>query len=95
MYKRQTLGYVLPYYFGGRGGLYEELDRKTRQRMEQGFVETNGLHPDCKLFVQEQEAEKAGAEIRCEAALTGVYLEGKSVAVSYTHLDVYKRQGSQ
>lgn len=74
-----TLGYVLPYYFGGRGGLYEELDRKTRQRMEQGFVETNGLHPDCKLFVLEQEAEKAGAEIRCEAALTGVYLEGKSV----------------
>ena len=74
-----TLGYVLPYYFGGRGGLHEELDRKTRQRMKQGFVETNGLHPDCKLFVLEQEAEKAGAEIRCEAALTGVYLEGKSV----------------
>lgn len=74
-----TLGYVLPYYFGGRGGLYEELDQKTRQRMKQGFVETSGLHPDCKLFVLEQEAEKAGVEIHCEAVLTGVYLKGKTV----------------
>lgn len=74
-----TLGYVMPYYFGGSGGLFEELDRKTREQTARGFAETNGLHPDCKLFVLEQEARKAGAELFFGAGLTGVYLEGKTV----------------
>ena len=76
---QSTLGSVLPYYFGNPGGLYEELDRKTLGRMERGFVPTQGLHPDCRIFVLEQEAKAAGAELRCGVRVTGVWMEDSRV----------------
>lgn len=74
-----TIGAVLPYYFGQEGGLYEEIDRKTEALTEKGFAATNGFHPDCREIVLEQELQAAGAEIHTDAAVTGVYLEGKTV----------------
>lgn len=79
-----TGGCVLGYYYGATGGAFEEIDAQVYRMNENGFTPMDAghrdfIHPDIKSMVLEQRARKAGAEIRYEASIFGVYMEGNQV----------------
>lgn len=71
-----TIGGVLGYYFGSRGGMFEEIDREVfaLQRMER-YTHTGGISGELKKYVMEQKMIEAGVTVQYEATVTGVYLE--------------------
>jgi len=72
-----TAGAVTGYYFGSKGGLYEEIDKKISQYV--GNVYTGGSGTDSRKYVLEQEAVRYGVKLSYETTITGVFLEGKTV----------------
>lgn len=72
-----TLGSVNGYYYGGRGGLYEETDRLVRE-IGQYFCQF-GLHPDAKKIVLDRQLAEAGARVWYDSMVLGVYTEGEAV----------------
>jgi len=76
-----TFGAVLGYYYGQRGGIYEDWDR-TVMEMEQSdgdFTPSAGVNRELKQNVLEQLAREAKVEIRYESLLTGVFMVEKKV----------------
>lgn len=71
-----SVGAVNGYYFGSKGGFFEELDQKVEEAHGDTYVKFNQFNPDVKKYVLEQEAKKAGVHLRFEASVTGVFLEG-------------------
>ena len=51
-------------------------------------IENKGQHPSVQVFLELM----SRYHISVDQILHGEAMEGKSTAVSYTHLDVYKRQ---
>ncbi|MFC3768033.1 FAD-dependent oxidoreductase [Paenibacillus sp. GCM10012303] len=74
-----TAGGVLGYYFGKRGGLFEEIDAKVQQTEKSVYTPSYGVGAEGKQYVLEQEAVLAGAVIRYDTTVTGVLTEGRTV----------------
>lgn len=74
-----TAGGVIGYYFGTRGGLYEELDRQVPDTEHRLFTPSFGVNAEGKQCVLEREALEAGVTIRYDTTVTGVMIEGKTV----------------
>ena len=72
-----TAGGVLGYYFGSQGGLYEQLDRQSAEAAK--GVYTPPSTGEGKQVVLEREALRAGATVRYNTTVTGVYMDGKTV----------------
>ncbi|MDF2661889.1 MAG: hypothetical protein K0Q94_4680 [Paenibacillus sp.] len=75
-----TNGHVLSYYFGSRGGLYEQLDEQARLVEQEGYVRAGGANGDAKKLALEQAALQAGVSIRYESVVTGVYTDRRKAA---------------
>ncbi|NHN29601.1 FAD-dependent oxidoreductase [Paenibacillus agricola] len=75
-----TVGSVLGYYFGSKGGLCESIDDQSLELEKQHiYTASKGVNGDTKKYVFEQEALKAGATLHFDSTVTGVLLEGKKV----------------
>lgn len=74
-----TAGGVLGYYFGSRGGLFEEIDAKVPATEKSVYTPSYGLNAEGKQYVLEREALAAGATIRYDTTVIGVRLDGKTV----------------
>lgn len=74
-----TAGMVAGYYYGSKGGLYEEIDGKVGAMAKQGYLRSGGVNPELKKFVLEKEALEAGVDLALEGAITGVIMEGNQV----------------
>lgn len=74
-----TVGGVLGYYFGSRGGLFEELDAKVPATEKSVFTPSGGINAEGKQYVLEREAVAAGATIRYDTTVVGVLAECRSV----------------
>ncbi len=74
-----TEGAVNGYYFGERGGLYEELDEAAERLRVGCFLPTGPFHPDAKKIVLQRAAEVAGGHVLLQAVPTGVYADGSAV----------------
>lgn len=72
-----TLGSICGYYYGAKGGVYEEIDAKASKLEETLFMER--AWRESKLLVLEREAGACGAEIKYHCIVTGVYMEGNKV----------------
>lgn len=75
-----TIGGVVGYYYGNRGGIFEEIDNQVIAYQKQDdFVRFQGVHGEIKNWVLDRHAVQAGVEIRYESFVIGVYLDGTSV----------------
>lgn len=70
-----TAGALLEYYFGSKGGRYEEIDQQILEVSRQGYTRAAGHHPDARRYVLERTAIAAGVTLRYEALVLGVYVE--------------------
>ncbi|TMV45026.1 FAD-dependent oxidoreductase [Paenibacillus mesophilus] len=74
-----TAGGVLGYYFGGRGGLHEELDLQAGELEKDVYTPSFGVNGETKRIALEREALKAGVTICYDSTVTGVFMEGSIV----------------
>ncbi|MFC4777018.1 FAD-dependent oxidoreductase [Paenibacillus sp. GCM10023252] len=75
-----TLGGVLGYYFGQRGGLFEEVDDEVKRMLgEEHFLPCTWLHGDVKMMVLEKYALETGVELALESTVFEVLREGSQV----------------
>jgi len=72
-----TLGAVVGYYFGNKGGMFEEIDQEVQRLASTGaYTKAGGVNADLKKLALERRAVAAGVEIRYESTVIGVFLEG-------------------
>ncbi|MCC2686544.1 MAG: hypothetical protein K0R75_3443, partial [Paenibacillaceae bacterium] len=74
-----TAGAVMGYYFGSRGGLFEQLDRQVSATEKAVYTPSYGINAEGKQYVMEQEALAAGVIIRYNTTVIRVIQEGKTV----------------
>lgn len=70
-----TLGAIEPYYFGNKGGLFEEIDAKAFQMADRCERDKSTRCPrmDIKAYVMERDAVSNGAKLCYESEIVGVY----------------------
>jgi hypothetical protein len=86
-----TLGEVLSYYFGSKGGKFEEIDRKVAEYPKDLYTPSVGVNGEIKKYIMEQMAAEAGVDIRYESSVTGVLLKGKQVlGIEYFNEDGFQ-----
>lgn len=73
-----TNGHVVNYYFGSKGGLFEQLDEQAKQIEREDYM-MYGVNVEAKKLALEQAALKAGVTIRYESVATGVYTDQRKV----------------
>ncbi|MGI2296340.1 FAD-dependent oxidoreductase [Paenibacillus sp. GXUN7292] len=74
-----TVGAVWTYYFGSKGGLYEQLDAQAQTLQRGCFTPAVGVNGEAKLAVMEQEAAKAGVDIRYGSTVIGALIRGNKL----------------
>ncbi|MDF2959282.1 MAG: hypothetical protein K0S39_1017 [Paenibacillus sp.] len=74
-----TVGAVVGYYYGSKGGLFEEIDQEVQRLDGAGYTKSGGVNAELKKYVLERRALEAGVAIRYECTVTGVYLEDNAV----------------
>lgn len=74
-----TLGGVTGYYFGGRGGIYEEIDKATLELEQELFVKASGINANAKSIVLERALAAAGVDFQYDSVVIGVYIEDNRV----------------
>ncbi|GAA3413532.1 FAD-dependent oxidoreductase [Paenibacillus hodogayensis] len=74
-----TNGLVANYYFGSKGGLFEQLDEQAKQIEREGYM-LYGVNVEAKKLALEQAALQAGVAIHYESVVTGVYTDQRKVA---------------
>ncbi|MFD2611674.1 FAD-dependent oxidoreductase [Paenibacillus gansuensis] len=75
-----TVGGVVGYYYGNRGGIFEGIDAKVASYQEQDdFVPFEGVHAEIKNWILDKEAVTAGVEVHYNSFVTGVFLDGLKV----------------
>lgn len=85
-----TAGRIEGYYYGSRGGVYEQLDAMTKAYEPLGYAPSgpNGFNAELKKRVLENELLGAGGSIVYDADLTGVLMDGhRVVGVEYAQDD--------
>lgn len=73
-----TMGGVGGYYFGGEGGLYEEIDEITKND-SYGIVKTNYIHPDQRKCLIDDFLENPNITLMYESVVTGIYAQGERI----------------
>lgn len=73
-----TNGHVAHYYFGAKGGLFEQLDERAAQFEKEGCL-TEGASVEAKKLALEEAALQAGVAIRYECTTIGLYMEGAKI----------------
>ena len=66
-------GRVTTYYFGARGGTFEEIDREAQERAP--LFKPGWHQEDNKQGILWERLDASGVELICAATVTGVYLE--------------------
>ena len=91
-----TAGGVFTYYYGTKGGKFEEIDKKVADlAKDNNYTPSDGINSELKRYVLEQMAIEAGVEIRYESSITGVLLEGNKVCgIEYFCEEGFKLAGS-
>lgn len=74
-----TAGHVAGYYFGNRGGLYEQIDAAASSYEAYGYAVGNAFNVELKKRVLEESYLSEGGILAYEADLTGVLMEGRRV----------------
>src|SRR5690606_19348186 len=75
-----TIGAVVGYYFGNKGGLFEEIDQEVQQLAKNGaYTKAGGVNADLKELVLEQRAAAAGVTFQYDSTVIGVYRDGSAV----------------
>jgi len=74
-----TAGSVNGYYFGTKGGVYEEVDAQVAELIGTVYTRSSAYNVDAKKYKLEQLATADGAALAYESTVTAVYLEGKQV----------------
>lgn len=69
-----TMGGVGGYYFGGKGGLYEEIDSVTSVSPV-GTCDTNYIHPDQRKYYIDRFLDNPLISLMYESVVTGIYCE--------------------
>mgnify|MGYP004515444379 FL=1 len=85
-----TAGQIDGYYFGNRGGLYEQLDAQAKAYEPLGYPQSNpnSFNAELKKRVLENRFWQAGGQIAYEADITGVLMaENRVVGVEYAQDD--------
>jgi len=73
-------GAMFHYYQGSPGGIYEAYDERIEQQKKQyRLPDVFGSHPLIRMCVYEQELEDTNCQISFDSALTGVYVDGKTI----------------
>ena len=73
-----TAGRIEGYYYGNRGGLYEQIDAEAKAYEPFGYAPSgvSSFNVELKKRVLENRLHSAGAELELEADLTGSYDAG-------------------
>jgi hypothetical protein len=80
-----TAGGVLGYYYGYKGGLYQEID-KTAHSFDSSFHATGGVGAGQKAAALDSYTRVSGVDCRFGATFTGVIRDGDKVCgIRYTH----------
>ena len=76
-----TGGFIFGYCYGLNGGICDAIDLTIQEEMNKGDYLPcgRGISADLKKLFLEKEALAAGVTLAYESAVTGVYLEGKTV----------------
>ncbi|MEK3721601.1 FAD-dependent oxidoreductase [Paenibacillus sp. FSL H8-0034] len=75
-----TLGGVAGYYYGTRGGIYEQIDEQvTKYQKQDDFLPFKGMHSELKSWVLDTEIASAGAEVHYLSYVIGVYMQDRTV----------------
>lgn len=75
-----TLGGVAGYYYGTRGGIYEQIDEQvTKYQKQDDFLPFKGMHSELKSWVLDTEVASAGAEVHYLSYVIGVYMQDRTV----------------
>ncbi len=74
-----TAGAIQNYYFGSKGGLFEQIDDQIRQQEHDGYPVWGGSSGELKKHFLEQVAQECGIALRYESSVIGVYREGSQV----------------
>jgi len=74
-------GAMFHYYQGSPGGIYEAYDERIEQQKKQyRLPDVFGSHPLIRMCVYEQELEDTNCQVSFDSALTGVYVDGRTIA---------------
>lgn len=75
-----TVGAVIGYYFGNKGGLFEEIDQEV-QRLGAlaDYTKAAGVSAELKKWALERRVEAAGVTFRYDTTVIGVYMDGNKV----------------
>lgn len=74
-----TLGAISGYYFGSRGGLYEEVNQEEQELQKDMYIRSSSPRYDTKAYTLEQMALWYGADIRYETRITEVFCKDQTV----------------
>lgn len=76
-----TAGRIEGYYYGNRGGLYEQIDAEAKAYEPFGYAPSgaSSFNVELKKRVLENRLHSAGAALEFEADLTGVMMQGNRV----------------
>ncbi|MFD0716047.1 FAD-dependent oxidoreductase [Paenibacillus sp. GCM10027626] len=75
-----TIGAVIGYYFGNKGGLFEEIDEEVQRLAKLAdYTKAAGVSADLKKIALEQRMEAAGVTIHYNATVIGVYMQDRTV----------------
>jgi ribulose 1,5-bisphosphate synthetase/thiazole synthase len=74
-----TAGAIQNYYFGCKGGLFEQVDLQIREQERDGYPIWGGSSAELKKYHLEQLAREQGIELSYESSVIGVYRSGKQV----------------
>ena len=84
-----TLGAIEAYYFGNKGGMYEEFDKKALKLSKVAERKENCRRQrmDIKAYVLEKEAQSAGVQICYDSEITGVFVQGRTVCGALVYMN--------
>ncbi|ANE45689.1 hypothetical protein SY83_04550 [Paenibacillus swuensis] len=75
-----TVGGVVGYYYGNRGGIFEDIDSQVAAYQRQDdFAPFQGVHAEIKNWIMDTQAVKAGTEVSYESFVIGVYRDEHKV----------------
>ncbi|MEF2248433.1 FAD-dependent oxidoreductase [Paenibacillus sp. IITD108] len=75
-----TVGAVIGYYFGNKGGLFEEIDEEVQRLAKLAdYTKAAGVSADLKKIALEQRMVAAGVTICYSATVIGVYMQNNAV----------------
>lgn len=70
-----TIGYVSSYYYGLDGGLHVDIDREAQGIGREHFLD----RVEAKKYIMENRIAEKGGRLSLETAVTGVFMEGKTI----------------